>query len=46
MIERMRSGKFLINSIEQRQQTIERITLEILNFKAIFSQQASPSYAH
>ncbi|MEO0509484.1 MAG: RNA polymerase factor sigma-54 [Verrucomicrobiota bacterium] len=30
MIERMRSGKFLINSIEQRQQTIERITREIL----------------
>ncbi len=30
MLERMRSGKFLINSIEQRQQTIERITREIL----------------
>ena len=28
--ERMRSGKFLINSIEQRQQTIERIAKEIL----------------
>ncbi|HAV14596.1 MAG TPA: RNA polymerase sigma-54 factor, partial [Opitutae bacterium] len=26
MLERMRSGKFLISSIEQRQQTIERIT--------------------
>lgn len=30
MVERMRSGKFLINSIEQRQQTIERIAKEIL----------------
>lgn len=29
--EKMRSGKFLISSIEQRQQTIERITREILN---------------
>ncbi len=28
--ERMRSGKFLIDSIEQRQRTIERITREIL----------------
>jgi RNA polymerase sigma-54 factor len=28
--EKMRSGKFLISSIEQRQQTIERITREIL----------------
>ena len=36
MIERMRSGKFLINSIEQRQQTIERITLEILKFQNDF----------
>ena len=29
--ERIRSGKFLIDSIEQRQRTIERITREILN---------------
>ncbi|MFQ3225028.1 MAG: RNA polymerase sigma-54 factor [Lentimonas sp.] len=36
MIERMRSGKFLINSIEQRQQTIERITREILKFQNDF----------
>jgi len=36
MLERMRSGKFLINSIEQRQQTIERITREILKFQAEF----------
>ncbi len=34
--ERMRSGKFLINSIEQRQQTIERITREILNVQKEF----------
>jgi len=36
MVERMRSGKFLINSIEQRQQTIERITREILKFQSDF----------
>lgn len=36
MLERMRSGKFLINSIEQRQQTIERITREILEFQNDF----------
>jgi len=34
--ERMRSGRFLINSIEQRQQTIERITREILKVQAEF----------
>ena len=33
MLERMRSGKFLINSIEQRQHTIERITREILKYQ-------------
>ena len=36
IIERMRSGKFLINSIEQRQNTIERITREILEFQNDF----------
>ena len=36
ILERMRTGKFLINSIEQRQQTIERITREILKFKNEF----------
>lgn len=36
MLERMRSGKFLINSIEQRQQTIERITREILKYQIEF----------
>jgi RNA polymerase sigma-54 factor len=36
LLERMRSGKFLINSIEQRQQTIERITREILNRQESF----------
>ena len=34
--ERMRSGKFLINSIEQRQQTIERITREIIKVQTEF----------
>jgi RNA polymerase sigma-54 factor len=34
--ERMRSGKFLIDSIEQRQRTIERITREILKAQAAF----------
>ncbi len=34
--ERMRSGRFLINSIEQRQQTIERITREILKAQENF----------
>ena len=39
MLERMRSGKFLINSIEQRQQTIERITRIILDYQAEFFEQ-------
>jgi len=34
--ERMRSGKFLISSIEQRQQTIERITREIVRVQEEF----------
>ena len=34
--ERMRSGKFLINSIEQRQQTIERISREIVRVQENF----------
>lgn len=34
--ERMRSGKFIINSIEQRQQTIERITREIIKVQGDF----------
>ncbi len=37
--ERMRSGKFLINSIEQRQQTIERITREILKVQNAFFEE-------
>ena len=37
--ERMRSGKFLINSIEQRQQTIERITKEILKVQREFFEE-------
>jgi RNA polymerase sigma-54 factor len=34
--ERIRSGKFLINSIDQRQQTIERITREIIKVQLDF----------
>ena len=34
--ERIRSGKFLIDSIEQRQRTIERITREIVNAQKDF----------
>ena len=34
--ERMRAGKFLIDSIEQRQRTIERITREIVNAQKEF----------
>lgn len=34
--DQIRNGKFLINSIEQRQQTIERITRAILTFQLDF----------
>jgi len=34
--ERMRSGKFLISSIEQRQQTIEKISREIVRVQEAF----------
>jgi RNA polymerase sigma-54 factor len=34
--DRMRSGKFLIDSIEQRQRTIERITREIIKAQTAF----------
>lgn len=34
--DQIRNGKFLINSIEQRQQTIERITRAILDFQLEF----------
>lgn len=37
--DKMRSGKFLINSVEQRQQTIERITREILEFQSGFFER-------
>lgn len=37
--ERIRSGRFIINSIEQRQQTIERITREILNVQHEFFEE-------
>lgn len=39
LLERLRSGKFLINSIEQRQQTIERITRELLKHQREFFQE-------
>jgi RNA polymerase sigma-54 factor len=35
----MRSGKFLIDSIEQRQRTIERITREIIKAQTAFFEQ-------
>lgn len=41
--ERMRSGKFLIDSIEQRQRTIERITREILNAQRDFFESGVSS---
>jgi RNA polymerase sigma-54 factor len=37
--ERMRSGKFLIDSIEQRQRTIERITREIIKAQTPFFER-------
>jgi RNA polymerase sigma-54 factor len=37
--ERMRSGKFLMGSIEQRQQTIKRISNEILKFQKDFFEE-------
>jgi RNA polymerase sigma-54 factor len=37
--EKMRSGKFLISSIEQRQQTIEKITREILRRQLDFFEE-------
>jgi RNA polymerase sigma-54 factor len=37
--ERIRSGKFLIDSIEQRQRTIERITREIVNAQKEFFER-------
>ncbi|KAF0093679.1 MAG: RNA polymerase sigma-54 factor [Puniceicoccaceae bacterium 5H] len=39
--DKFRSGKFLINSIEQRQQTIERITRELLKFQADFFEHGT-----
>ena len=41
MLERMRSGKFLINSIEQRQQTIEKIARELLNYQIDFFEEGN-----
>jgi len=39
--EKIRSGKFLMSSIEQRQQTIERITREILQVQDAFFEHGS-----
>ena len=39
--EQMRSGKFLINSIEQRQQTIERITRILLDIQKGFFKEGT-----
>lgn len=37
--EKLRSGKFIINAIEQRQRTIERITREIIRHQTEFFEQ-------
>lgn len=37
--EKLRSGKFIINAIEQRQRTIERITREIIKHQHEFFEQ-------
>lgn len=37
--EKLRSGKFIINAIEQRQRTIERITREILKHQGEFFEE-------
>lgn len=37
--EKLRSGKFIINAIEQRQRTIERITREILRHQREFFEE-------
>ena len=37
--DKFRSGKFIISAIEQRQQTIERITREILKFQRDFFEE-------
>lgn len=37
--DKMRSGKFLMSSIEQRQQTIERITRQLLEFQLEFFEK-------
>ncbi|MBS0663449.1 MAG: RNA polymerase factor sigma-54 [Verrucomicrobia bacterium] len=43
LTERMRSGKFLIDSIEQRQRTIERITREIIKAQTPFFEKGVAS---
>ena len=43
--DRMRSGKFLIDSIEQRQRTIERITREIIKAQKEFFENGVSAIA-
>lgn len=37
--EKLRSGKFIINAIEQRQRTIERLTRELINHQREFFEE-------
>lgn len=41
--DKMRSGRFLMSSIEQRQQTIERITRQLLEFQIEFFENGTAS---
>lgn len=41
--EKIRSGRFLIHSIEQRLQTIEKITWQIIHFQKEFFEKGSPA---
>lgn len=41
--DKMRSGKFILNAIEQRQKTIERITYAILEFQKDFFEKGLSS---
>ena len=42
LVENMRSGKFLINSIEQRQNTIKNISDQIIHFQPDFFVEKNP----
>lgn len=43
--EKMRAGKYILNAIEQRQKTIERITYALLDLQKDFFEKG-PSYLH